>query len=71
MYTDHRILSYKKCITERVMRWRLILEEYNQELIYIQGSKNITADTLSRLDIVDTDDLIKPNMSSLAKHFSL
>ena len=44
------------------MRWRLILEEYNPELIYIQGSKNIAADTLSRLDIVDTSNLIKPKM---------
>ena len=53
------------------MRWRLILEEYNPELIYIQGSKNIAADVLSRLDIVDTNNPIKPKMSSLAKHFSL
>ena len=48
---------------ERVMRWRLILEDYNPELIIIQGSKNITADALSRLDIVDTNNLSKPNMS--------
>ena len=46
------------------MRWRLILEEYNPELIYIQGSKNIVVDSLSRLDIVDTNDLIKLKMSS-------
>ena len=53
------------------MRWRLILEEYNPELIYIQGSKNIAADTLSRLDIGDTHNPIKPNISPLAEHFSL
>ena len=52
------------------MRWRLILEEYNPEIIYIQGSKNIVADALSRLDIVDTKNLIKPNMSLLAEHIS-
>ena len=44
------------------MRWRLILEEYNPELIYKQGFKNIVADALSRLDIVDTNNPIKPNM---------
>ena len=33
--------------------------------------KNITADTLSRLDIVDTNNLIKTKMLSLAEHFSL
>ena len=53
------------------MRWRLILEEYNPEIIYIQGSKNIVADALSRLDIVDTKIPIKPNMSLLAEHFCL
>ena len=54
MYTDHKNLTYKTFTTERVMRWKLILEEYNPELIYIQGSKDITADALSGLDIVDT-----------------
>ena len=53
------------------MRWRLIQGEYSPELIHTQGSKNITVDTLSRLDIVDTNNPIKPNMSSLAEHFSL
>ena len=52
------------------MRWRLILEEYNSELIYIQGSKNIATDALGRLEIVDTNNPIKPNMSSLAEDFS-
>ena len=53
------------------MRLRLIQEEYNPELTYIQGSKNIVADALSIFDIVDTNNPIKPNMSSLAEHFSL
>ena len=47
------------------MRQKLLLEEYNSKPIYIQGSKNITADLLSRLDMVDT-----PKMSSLAENFS-
>ena len=38
VYTDHKNLSYKTFHTERIMRLRLILEEYNAELIYIQGS---------------------------------
>ena len=53
------------------MRWRLILEEYNPELKHIKDSKNIATNTLSRLDIVGTNNPIKPNMSSLAEHFSL
>ena len=53
------------------MRQRLILEEHNPGLIYTQGSKNIAADALSRIEVVDTNNPIKPNMSSLAEHFSL
>ena len=69
--TDHKNLTYKTFNTERVMRWRPILEECNPELTYIQGSKIIAADVLSRLDRVDTNSPIKPNMPSLAEHFSL
>ena len=71
VYTDHKNLTYKTFNTERVMRWRLILEENNPKLIYIQGSRNIAAHALSRLDIVDTNNPIKSNMSSLAEHISL
>ena len=55
VYTDHENLTYKILNTVRVMRWRLILEEYNPELLYIQGSKNIEADALNRVDVVDTN----------------
>ena len=53
VYTDHKNLTYKQFNTDRVMRWRLIIEEFSPELIYIQGERNIVADALSRLDIVD------------------
>ena len=36
VYTDHKNLTYK---AERVMRWRLILEEFGPELHYIKGQK--------------------------------
>ena len=35
------------------MRWRLIQEEYNAELINLKGSKHIVAHALSRLNIVN------------------
>ena len=71
VYTDHKNLTYKTFNTERVMRWRLILEEYSPELIYIQGSKNIAADALSRLDIVDTTNPVKNNIKSVNEHYGL
>ena len=53
VYTDHKNLTYKNFNTDRVMRWRLVIEEYGPTLVYIQGEKNVTADALSRLDITD------------------
>ena len=55
VYTDHKNLTYKNFNTERVMRWRLILEEYGPELIYIKGENNVVADALSRLDLNPTN----------------
>jgi hypothetical protein len=50
IYTDHKNLTHKNFNTERVLRWRLILEEYNPELIYIKRENNVVADALSRLN---------------------
>ena len=51
VHTDHKNLTYKVFNTEHVMRWRMIAEQFGAELKYIQGEKNIVADTLSRLDL--------------------
>ena len=37
VYTDHKKLIYKCFNTERVMRWRLILEEFGPKLKYIKS----------------------------------
>jgi hypothetical protein len=49
VFTDHQNLTYKNFNTERVMRWRLILEEFGPELRYLKGEHNTVADGLSRL----------------------
>ena len=49
VYTDHKNLTYKNFNTKRVMRWRLVLEEYSPELIYIKGEDNTVANGLSCL----------------------
>ena len=51
VHTDHKNLTQKNFNTDRVIRWRLIMEEYGPELKYIQGEKNVVADALSRLDL--------------------
>ena len=35
--------------SQRVMRWRLILEEFGPNILHIAGVENIIADSLSRL----------------------
>ena len=56
------------------MRWRLLIEEYNPELIYIPGETNIVADALSRLELMKTSDSIEPdkvNRNEFADNFAL
>jgi transposase InsO family protein len=51
VHTDHENLTYKNFNSDRVMRWRLYIEEYSPELQYIKGTNNVVADALSRLEI--------------------
>ena len=50
VYTDHKNLTYNFFNTERVMPWRLILEEFGPELKYIKGENNVVVDALSLLE---------------------
>ncbi len=38
--------------SDRVYRWRLLLEEYGPEIIYIKGIHNTVADAISRLEMI-------------------
>jgi hypothetical protein len=48
VYTDHKNLTFDNFTTDRVRRWRVIIEEYGSKIIYIKGCTNVVADTLSR-----------------------
>ena len=52
LFTDHKnmIQSALGYTCNPVYRWRLILEEYDPEILYIKGENNIAADGISRLD---------------------
>jgi hypothetical protein len=54
VHTDHENLTYKNFNSDRVVRWRLYIEEYSPDLQYIKGTHNVVADTLSRLEIKET-----------------
>src|SRR5271163_3560943 len=49
--SDHKNLEYfmsVRKLTERQMRWSLILSRYNFTISYLPGKQNIRADALSR-----------------------
>ena len=54
VHTDHENLTYKTFNSDRVMRWRLYIEEYSPDLQYIKGTHNVVADALSRLEMEET-----------------
>lgn len=52
LQTDHEPLSYinsAKYVNNRVLRWSLLVMEYDFTVEYIKGSDNIGADYLSRV----------------------
>ena len=41
IHTDHENLTYKQLDSDRVLRWRLYIEEYGPEIRYVKGEHNI------------------------------
>ncbi len=50
VHTDHKNLLYESTASDRVVRWRLLVEEYGPVFKHLAGETNIAADALSRLD---------------------
>ncbi len=49
VYTDHKNLTHDALglTSDRVYRWRLLLEEFAPEIVYIKGVHNSVADAIS------------------------
>lgn len=61
--TDHKPLVYlfgMKDPSTRLMKFRLLLEEFNFKVVYIKGNENVVADALSRI-VVTSDELKRMN----------
>ncbi len=52
VFTDHKNLTRDALglTSDRVYRWRLLLEEYGPKIVYNKGIHNTVADTISRLE---------------------
>ena len=70
VYTDHLNLTRDALglTSDRVYRWRLLLEEYGPEIVYIKGIHNTVADALSRLEY---DPLVNPDTSKQMSNFAI
>jgi hypothetical protein len=53
VFTDHKNLTRDALVgltSDRAYRWRLLLEEYAPNIVYIKGLHNTVADAISRLE---------------------
>jgi len=55
VFTDHKNPVCKHFNTERVMRWRLLPEEFEPKLTCVKGSNDIVADALSQLETAEEE----------------
>ena len=54
-HSDHKNLSFENFKSERVRRWRLLLEEFNYEFQYTPGKDNVVADMISRYPVINVN----------------
>ncbi len=76
VYTDHKNLTYDALgsTSNRVFQWRLLLDEFDPEIIYIKRELNTVADAISRLEFLPkknpTLEEAKQNWMILTKKWS-
>ena len=54
IHTDHRNLTFKSATSQRMLRWRVFIEEFGPILHFIPGEQNTCADYFSRIGMSDS-----------------
>ena len=49
LYTDHKNLTFKTFSVQRILCWRLFVDQFDCEVRYIPGKENVLADCFLRL----------------------
>ena len=61
VYTNHKNLTFNTLSVQRVLRWRLFMDEFDLTLRYIKGKDNVLADCFSRLPRMDRPVAVEMN----------
>ncbi len=51
IHTDHMNILYGNLSNDRIVRWRLLLEEFGPTYVHVKGVDNVVADALSRMEM--------------------
>ena len=53
IYTDHKNLSFRTFSVQRVLQWRLYIDEFDTLLTHIEGEMNVLANCFLRLPLME------------------
>ena len=68
VYTDHKNLTQPNLASNRILKWRMLIEEFSPIFHFKAGHENIVADTLSRYPILgEKQDITEDNGDINAK----
>jgi hypothetical protein len=72
VWTDHKNLIHNELKSERVLRWRLLMEEHGPKTHCVKGPESTAADALSRLPASDDPEklCVVPSHEELAECFA-